>query len=450
MSGLKYERKFSIRRFFNWFPLGLAYASLYMGRYSYIPAKEDFESLMGNTGLGLMTMTGAIVYGVSFLFNGPLTDRIGGRKGMLIATAGSCMVNAVMGALLVTKWFDYFVLKMSILYGFNMYFQSFAAVSIVKVNSNWFNIKERGVFGGIFGILISLGLFLAYTVSPMVMAALFEGLPEFYFFIPSGLLAVMFFSTLALIRDTPADAGFPDFSTGTDTEFDSDTKIPTSMILKKILTHPVVLSVAFIELCTGVLRDGMFQWFGAWTVDISRPGVRGLLGVGLFLAGAAGSFTAGFISDKFFDSRRLPVATFLYSIMLTALIGGALIISLVPDANYLKPYLIFGIVIIMAFGAIGTHGVLSGAATADFGGKQATATATGTINGFTYIGVAIQGVALGFLTDYSWHLWFPFLIPFAAVGLFMSYRLRKVKPKLKKEERDIEEEIQEELEEQTT
>ncbi len=438
MSGFNYDRKFSLRRFFNWFPLGLAYASLYMGRYSYIPAKEDFENLMGNSGLGLMTMAGAIVYGVSFLFNGPLTDRIGGRKGMLIATSGSCIVNIAMGALLVTKWYDHFVLKMAILYGLNMYFQSFAAVAIVKVNSNWFNIKERGVFGGIFGILISMGLFLAYTISPLVMASLFKGLPEFYFFVPGTLLAVMFVSTLLLIRDSPADAGFPDFSTGTATQFDTEEKIPPTEILKRILTHPIVLSVAFIELCTGVLRDGMFMWFGAWTVDISRPGVRGLLGVGLFLAGATGSFTAGVISDKLFNSRRLPVAAFLYSIMTVALITGAAVILLVPDAHFIKPYLIFGIVIVMAFGAIGTHGVISGAATADFGGKQGTATATGTINGFTYIGVAIQGVALGFLTEYSWNLWFPFLIPFALFGLIMSYRLRNVMPKLSKDEKKSE------------
>ena len=48
------------------------------------------------------------------------------------------------------------------LYAVNMYFQSFGAVSIVKVNSAWFHLRERGTFGGIFGILISLGLYFAF------------------------------------------------------------------------------------------------------------------------------------------------------------------------------------------------------------------------------------------------------------------------------------------------
>ena len=432
MTELNYSSKFKMRRFWNWFPLGLAYASLYMGRYSYIPAKEDLHGgLMGNEGLGIMTATGAIVYGVSFLLNGPLTDKIGGRKAMLIATLGSAIINLIMGAVLAFAWTDHFVLKMALLYGVNMYFQSFASVAIVKVNSNWFNISERGVFGGIFGILIASGLFLAYTISPMVMKALFPGLPQFYFFIPGILLLIMFVTTIILIRDTPAEAGFPDFSTGTDTQFDSDEKIPLMTILKKILTHPIVLTVAFTEMCTGILRDGMFHWFGAYSVHSSHPGVRSMLGIGLFLAGASGSLTAGFISDKLFDSRRPPVAALLYALMTLTLIAGALVMYFIPESSSLKPFIIFGIVIVMAFGVIGTHGVLSGAATADFGGKQATATATGIIDGFVYLGVAFQGLSLGFLTDHSWNYWFPFLIPFAIIGFILSFKIRNVKPKLK-------------------
>ena len=49
-----------------------------------------------------------------------------------------------------------------------MYFQSFGAVSIVKVNASWFHLRERGTFGGIFGILISLGIYLAFDWAPKI------------------------------------------------------------------------------------------------------------------------------------------------------------------------------------------------------------------------------------------------------------------------------------------
>jgi MFS transporter, OPA family, glycerol-3-phosphate transporter len=432
MAGLQYSKAFSSRRFWNYFPLGIAYAALYMGRYSYIPAKEDVGDLMGNAGLGTMTAVGAIVYGVSFLFNGPLTDKMGGRKAMLIACAGSAAINLLMGLVLATGWTDNYVLKMAILYGVNMYFQSFASVAIVKVNSNWFHISERGFFGGIFGILISSGLFLAYTVSPLIMSWIFAGQPQFYFFVPSILLTVMLTVTYFLIRDTPAETGHADFSTGTDSEFDSDEKIPVTQILKKILTHPIVLTIAFIELCTGVLRDGTIHWFGAYAKVHAGSEARGMLGIGLFIAGASGAMLAGWVSDKFFDARRPPVAALFYSMIVVTLIAASLIMHFVPDAAF-KTYLIFGIVIILSFGVIGTHGVLSGAATADFGGKQGTATAVGIIDGFVYVGVAIQGVSLGYLTDQpgGWSYWFPFLIPFALIGLALSWRIRNVKPKMK-------------------
>ncbi len=43
-----------------------------------------------------------------------------------------------------------------------MYFQSYGAVSIIKVKAHWFHVRERGVFGAIFGTLISLGVYFAF------------------------------------------------------------------------------------------------------------------------------------------------------------------------------------------------------------------------------------------------------------------------------------------------
>jgi OPA family glycerol-3-phosphate transporter-like MFS transporter len=63
-----------------------------------------------------------------------------------------------MGYLALDGWHDGEARTFAFAYAANMYFQSFGAVSIVKVNASWFHLRERGTFGGIFGILISLGL----------------------------------------------------------------------------------------------------------------------------------------------------------------------------------------------------------------------------------------------------------------------------------------------------
>ncbi len=57
----------------------------------------------------------------------------------------------------------------AVLYAANMYFQSFGAVAIVKVNAAWFHVRERGVFGAIFGILISLGIYFAFDWGGMIL-----------------------------------------------------------------------------------------------------------------------------------------------------------------------------------------------------------------------------------------------------------------------------------------
>src|SRR6185369_11396350 len=101
-------------------------------------------------------------YGLAFLVNGPLTDKLGGRTTILIAAAGSAAANAAMGLVLQMGWTHDLVRTFTVLYCLNMYFQSFGAVSIVKVNAAWFHLRERGTFGGIFGILISLGLYFAF------------------------------------------------------------------------------------------------------------------------------------------------------------------------------------------------------------------------------------------------------------------------------------------------
>jgi len=54
------------------------------------------------------------------------------------------------------------VAAFSLLYSVNMYFQSYGAVSIIKVKAYWFHVRERGVFGAIFGTLISIGVYFAF------------------------------------------------------------------------------------------------------------------------------------------------------------------------------------------------------------------------------------------------------------------------------------------------
>src|SRR3954463_5724807 len=80
---MNHSRWFLSRRFINWFPLGMTYAFLYMGRYNLNVAKNSLGSLMSIEDFGLIFAAGTITYAFSFLINGPLVDKIGGKRGIL-------------------------------------------------------------------------------------------------------------------------------------------------------------------------------------------------------------------------------------------------------------------------------------------------------------------------------------------------------------------------------
>src|SRR5215475_13150444 len=96
---LNHSRWFVLRRFINWFPLGMTYAFLYMGRYNLTVSKNALGGLMSNENFGWIVFVGTWVYALSFLVNGPLVDKIGGKKGILIAAIGSSVANVILGIL---------------------------------------------------------------------------------------------------------------------------------------------------------------------------------------------------------------------------------------------------------------------------------------------------------------------------------------------------------------
>ncbi len=75
---LNHSKKFMFRRFVNWFPLGMTYAFLYMARYNLNVSKNALGTMMSKQDFGIIFGVGTFVYGLSFLINGPLVDKIGG------------------------------------------------------------------------------------------------------------------------------------------------------------------------------------------------------------------------------------------------------------------------------------------------------------------------------------------------------------------------------------
>ncbi|MEO8702373.1 MAG: MFS transporter [Kofleriaceae bacterium] len=434
---LGHSRAFRHRRLLNWLPLGLTYSFLYFGRYNL----KQFQGIgLTEAEYGTVFGIGSAVYGLSFLLNGPLTDRWGGRTTILIAACGSGLANAIMGYMAMTQ--NYFgmspVVAFAAAYAMNMYFQSFGAVSIVKVNAAWFHVRERGTFGGIFGILISLGLYFAYDVGKRITEHMDI---EWLFFIPAMILAVFFVLSYVFVRNNPSDTGHPDFDLGDATKAEG-TPLTVVQVFVKLLTHPVILVIAFIELCSGFLRQAILQWgvdFGKG-VGLGETFVFENWGMVSCIAGITGGMFAGAISDHLFNSRRSPVSGVLYGLMLC---GSIAIIPL-----FAAPEAIGWVVATMSMAIIGVHGMLTATASADFAGKKNTGMAVGIIDGFVYIGSTAQSFLYGAMLPPSkirdandclisnpdaanidnWTIWPLAMIPVALIGFVLTLRIWNAKP----------------------
>jgi OPA family glycerol-3-phosphate transporter-like MFS transporter len=302
-------------------------------------------------------------------------------------------------------------------------------------------VRERGVFGAIFGALISIGIYFAFDWGQAIvdmtkagatggwlhnlLKALFASETKpvdatwAVFFVPAAILIVWVLLDLWLIKDTPEGANFQHFDTHDASSGLMHIELTALDLLKKVFTSPLMLLIAAIGLTSGIFRNGITQWYFVFAAEVQQPGAEffenhwGLL---LCIFGIIGGFAGGLVSDKYFQSRRGPP---------TALLCGFVLIMAVVMAGFLfsQPIIVGWAAVFIVMAAVGITSLMAGTAATDFGGRKAAATCSGIVDGCTYLGSGIQSFSLGYLTTWNWHYWPFFLMPFALIGLFLSIKI---------------------------
>jgi OPA family glycerol-3-phosphate transporter-like MFS transporter len=394
-----------------------------MGRYNFNVFKGKFGEMyhLDKAQVGIIATAGFWTYALSVIMNGPLADKFGGKRAILIGAVGAAAVNLAIGAMFLSGWQTKLIVSMSLLYACNCYFQSFGALSVVKVNAPWFHVRERGFFGGVFGIMISIGYTLALTVGGFLLAHF----PYPVIFIaPAGALLVMALIDYLVVADTPGHAGFEDFDTG-DASSGDNTPVDLKYVFGKVFTNPVMITLAAAEFCTGFVRQGLLLYYTEFLGEVHGIQVGSslfaLASTGVTVGGIIGGLLCGWMSDRLFQSRRAPVAFIFYG-------GQALsLLALGLTKDHAIAAALIGFSCIWIFGV---HGMLSGTAAADFGGKKAAATATGMLDGVQYVASGFTGFGLGWiLKTWGWHVWTLCIIPFSLIGAVVISRLWNARPR---------------------
>lgn len=426
---IKYPPGFRPRRGLNWISLGLMYASFYVCRYNFRFATPGMVQEFGFSKFQITRILSAwsVAYGIGQLVNGLITDRIGGKKAMLIGAIGTIAINLVYGFTSFAGTFSTFAL----IWLMNGYFQSFGAPGMIKINAAWFNRTERGTFAGIFGFMIQLGQISIGALAPLILAGftigtwtVAKGDWRWLFRIPPIITALCAIIMVTGAKETPEEAGWTGL---VHDEVDSSggVRIGIAKCFKTVFTHPLVWFYAVAYACTGAVRSSSDQLAVLYFHDVLKLNVednpRALtwtLAYAVPLVAVAGSLLSGIISDKFFRGHRSPVAMGLY--FLQAIIIG--LAALVIHSGVVGPTptgILLGCIFLILISLMvnSTHSLVGAAAPMDIGGRKMAGFASGVIDSFQYFGMSIFLPIIGWSIDrYGWGVWYPTMAGFGIIG----------------------------------
>jgi len=427
-AGATYPAGFRPRRGLNWGVIGLLYTSFYMCRYNLSIANKSISGEFGfsRADLGKIISAALFAYACGLIVNGLLTDRLGGKKAMLIGAAGTVTMNLLFGAASFAGMLGLFVA----IRGLDGYCQSFGAPGMVKINAAWFQHRERGRFSGIFGFMINLGRFGIFNLGPALLAGFtvlgMIHVPPLHwrwlFWVPSVICAAVAVVMALTVKESPEDCGFQGVIPDDGGSFAGYAKVQLGLVFRTIASSRIVWITACAYACTGAVRHAVDQWFPRYMQELYHVDMKSVqfqfLAFLIPFVASAGSLVAGYVSDLGFGGRRAPVAGVLYFLE-TA------VILLAAQFHGVGAAIFF--LLLISFTANSTHSILGSAAPMDIGGRRMAGFALGLIDSFQYFGGSLAGYFLGMLLDKSLGNYFYFMAPFGLIGGILMFFMKEDK-----------------------
>jgi OPA family sugar phosphate sensor protein UhpC-like MFS transporter len=374
----KYER-------WRWTIFGvtwLAYAGFYLTRKAFSVAKNELKKpeVLGLTKAQMSAMDGAYsaAYAIGQFFWGTLGDRFGTRKVILFGMMASIVTAVLMGTVHITWW-------MGVLFALQGVWQASGWAPLGKNMGEFFSQRERGGIMGFWFTNYALGGFLASIIAGY--AAEKHGW-RYAFFVPAGLLALIWLLFLAFQRNRPEDVGLPpieQYHGEKETVIEAGDKPDTEkegtwQAVSAVLRNGMVWYLGAVYFLVKPTRYLLLFWSPVYIAD--RLGTdtlqSGWLSSMFDLAGPVGTLVGGITSDRIFHSKRMPVSVL-------ALFCLAALMIVFPFTPLSRAGMGLGM-FAMGFLVYIPDSLISGTAAIDFGTKKGASTANGVINGMGSLG----------------------------------------------------------------
>jgi sugar phosphate permease len=405
--------------------LWITYASFYLGRVNFSVALPGIIAGFGWTRADVGTIGTALfwAYAIGQFINGQLGDRLGARVLITVGITVSALMNLLFG-------FSYTLGAMIVIWAVNGYVQSMGWAPTVKTLANWFPPRVRGKMSGWLGTSYILGGAISVVLAGFI-AARFGWRATFW--VPCTLLLLSAVHWYLSARNSPESAGLPtleefegEAELSEEREVKSEEKyLGLRFTLKNSVANSRVWLMGWGLFFVNIVRYGFLTWAPTYLFETQKAGIdKAAYSSVIFpIAGALGAVSAGWATDRWFQSRRAPVAGI--SLVLAGVLAWGYRF-VVPVEQWL-----LGLITLAAIGfaVFGAHILIVAAAPMDFGTRKAAASATGFIDGWGYLGAGLQGIGTGLLVDHrGWDAGFTFWITCAFLGAGLMALVWRHKP----------------------
>ncbi|KAG7401537.1 hypothetical protein PHYBOEH_000595 [Phytophthora boehmeriae] len=401
-----HSRRYRWRRLQNWFPMGVAYAAFYMARYNVAAGnvasvRDQLE--FSSAYMGWVLSAGSWSYAISGPFTGQITDRIGGKKGMLIACFGAALCNLCLGGLFTCNVpLAVQQILFVLLYASNVLVQGFGTSGVVKINAAWYSATERGMFAGVFNIMLTSGYYLSLGTGRSIIDSLGW---SYVFFIPGFVLLSMAFVIAQFVTNSPTEVHNlieeePSASTKEPNTHDkkskdeksNDTNYTPKQQMQKLMRNYTFLGylAAVFFLCWA--RDGFLNWFLSFFDAVREnpltPNDTAVIGGAWTMGGFVGGILCGWLSDVVFHSDRvMPICIF--SVLQATMLGVIYLVSATCSVGVLGLLVFLSSVFLL-----GNYTLLSYTVPSDLP-RDIAAGASGIMTAVGYFSTGLSGVIMG-------------------------------------------------------
>lgn len=313
-----------------------ALLSVFLGYLAYYIVRNNFtlstpylkEHLdLSATQIGLLSSCMLIAYGISKGIMSSLADRASPKVFMACGLILCAIVNVGLG--FSTGFWIFAALVV-----FNGLFQGMGVGPSFITIANWFPRKERGRVGAFWNISHNVG---GGIVAPIVGAAFAilgsEHWQSASYIVPAGVAVLFAFIVLMLGKGSPRQEGLPALEQMMPEEkvvlnARHAVQAPENMSAFQIFCTYVLRNknawyVSLVDVFVYMVRFGMISWLPIYLLTEKHFSKEEMSVAFLFFEWAAipSTLLAGWLTDKLFKGRRMPLAMICMALIFVCLIG---------------------------------------------------------------------------------------------------------------------------------